>query len=477
MKKILSLLLCLLLIASMAACAGNDSEQTPTGTDNATTTPNAAAEGEFKVGFGRVCITPALGVSLQGYANPGERLATTVMDDLYATCIAFQDAEGNQALIFTIDNIRTEPKIANSVRRAIEKELGVPEANIFYCATHSHNTQDSGAYDAKGVGLEAARMALEDLAPAKMYMTNDQTEGLNFVRHYVMDDESVVGDNYGIEKGKKYVGHTTEVDNEFQILKFTREGKKDIVMMNWQAHPVAASSGGKSTGISADYVGACRSTIEAKLDCLFSYHNGAAGNISTSTRISSEKVAETFNETGKLLANDAYNALKNVVEVEPGLIRTNNSVFTGKIRQTTPEFLAGVTAFQDVLASGGSVDEAIIASNYQVHSVYAISAANSRKAMGETNDINLYTMTIGKIAFIGVEYEMFDTNGMFVKENSPYEMTFVLGYCNGKGGYIPSAYAYEHGCYEMDNGYYEAGTGELLADEYVKLLNELFNGQ
>lgn len=467
MKKLLSVILCILMIVSMAACSGDAPEQTST---SPTTT---APESAFSVGFGRVCITPALGVSLQGYANPAERLATTVLDDLYVTCIAFQDEAGTQALVFTVDNIRTEPKIANSVRRAIEKELGVPESNIFYCATHSHNTQDSGAYDAKGSALEAARLALEDLAPAQMYMTTGRTENLNFVRHYIMDDGSVVGDNYGIEKGKKYVGHTTEVDNEFQLLKFTREGKKDIVMMNWQAHPVAASEGGKSTGISADYVGICRNTIEEKLDCLFSYHNGAAGNISTSTRMPSERVAASYNETGKLLANTAYNALKNLTEVEPGLIQTNNSVFTGKIRQTTPEFLAGISAFQDVIANGGTVEQAIIASNYTVHSVYAISAANNRKTMGETNDINLYTLSIGSIAFVGAEYEMFDTNGMFIKENSPYEMTFILGYCNGKNGYIPSAYAYEYGCYEMDNGYYEAGTGELLADEYLKLLNEM----
>lgn len=477
MKRILCTILCLLMVFSMAACGG---EQPASTTAPATTEPQAQ-EGAFSVGFGRVCITPPMGVSLQGYADPDTRRADSVMDDLYVTCIAFQDANGTQALVFTVDNIRTEPKIANSVRRAIEKELGIPEANILYCATHSHNTQDSGAYDAKGTALEAAKQAIADLKPAKMYIGTGETQNLNFVRHYVMEDangeKSYVGDNYGYVEGKTYIGHTTEVDNQFQLLKFTREGGKDIVMMNWQAHPVAASNGGKSTAISADYIGTCRTTMEEKLDCLFSFHNGAAGNISTYSRISSEVVAKTFNETGKQLANYAYNALDKVTEIEPGLIQVNHSVFTGKIRETTPEFLAGITPFQNVLASGGSLKDAIIASGGHVNSVYAISAAGNRKSMGETHDINLFTLSIGNIAFAGAEYEMFDTNGMFIKENSPYEMTFILGYCNGKNGYIPSAYAYEYGCYEMDNGYYEAGTGELLADEYLRLLSEMYNAQ
>jgi len=477
MKRILSLALCILILLSFAACSGGTPEQTGT----STTPTTGAQEAAFSVGYGRVCITPPLGVSLQGYADPDSRRATTVLDDLFVTCIAFQDAEGTQALIFTVDSIRTEPKIANSVRRAIEKELGIPEANIFYCATHSHNTQDSGAYDAKGTALEAAKQAIADLKPAKLYMATGKTESLNFVRHYIMVDaqgnQSFVGDNYGYAVGKTYVGHTTEADNQMQLLKITREGAKDIVMLNWQAHPTAASEGGQSTGVSADYIGALRSNMEEKLDCLFSYHNGAAGNLSTSSRIAGEAVAKTYNETGKQLATAAVRALNNVTEIEPGLIKVNHSVFTGKIRGTTPEFLAGIAPFQDVLAKGGSIMDAIIASGGHVNSVYAISAAGVRKNMGETNDINLYTMSIGNIAFVGTEYEMFDTNGMFIKENSPYEMTFILGYCNGKGGYIPSAYAYEHGCYEMDNGYYEAGTGELTADEYVRLLNEMYNGK
>ena len=68
---------------------------------------------------------------------------------------------------------------------------------------------------------------------------------------------------------------------------------------------------------------------------------------------------------------------------------------------------------------------------------------------------------------------MFDDSGLSIKENSPYEMTFILGYSNGRYGYFPSAPCVEHGCYEWECGYYEAGTAEILVDEYLNLLNSL----
>jgi len=155
----------------------------------------------------------------------------------------------------------------------------------------------------------------------------------------------------------------------------------------------------------------------------------------------------------------------------------HNAYSTPRKEPDVPEFLAGIVAFRDVYDRGGSTKEAILASGGKVNSIYAISAANVRKSMGDTDEIDLYTIGIGDIAFIGAEYEMFDTNGVFIKENSPYEMTFVLCYCNDGHSYIPSAIGFELGCYESDTSYYEAGTGELLANEYVRILNELYSGK
>ena len=68
---------------------------------------------------------------------------------------------------------------------------------------------------------------------------------------------------------------------------------------------------------------------------------------------------------------------------------------------------------------------------------------------------------------------MFDTNGMEVKQASPFKMTFMCAYTNGGNGYIPSSYAFSRGGYEVDTTRYVQGTGEALANELIRLLNTL----
>ncbi len=66
-----------------------------------------------------------------------------------------------------------------------------------------------------------------------------------------------------------------------------------------------------------------------------------------------------------------------------------------------------------------------------------------------------------------------DTQGMFIKDNSPFKMTFIMGYANDMNFYMPSELSFENGCYEVDNSYYIKGTAEALADRYVAMLNAL----
>ena len=70
---------------------------------------------------------------------------------------------------------------------------------------------------------------------------------------------------------------------------------------------------------------------------------------------------------------------------------------------------------------------------------------------------------------------MFDTNGTFIKENSPKKMTIVATCANGGNGYFPSEIAWEHGGYEPDTTRYVRGSAENLANIYVDLLTQLSN--
>jgi len=69
---------------------------------------------------------------------------------------------------------------------------------------------------------------------------------------------------------------------------------------------------------------------------------------------------------------------------------------------------------------------------------------------------------------------MFDTNGMEIKSASKFKMTFVLECFHGGYGYMPSELAFGHGSYETNTCKYQPGIGEQLAQEYIKLLDQLY---
>ena len=71
-------------------------------------------------------------------------------------------------------------------------------------------------------------------------------------------------------------------------------------------------------------------------------------------------------------------------------------------------------------------------------------------------------------------YELFDTNGMQMKENSPFTRTFIVGYSwPSYVGYIPSAEGFANGGYEADNCTFVAGTAEGMVEQYLNMLEDM----
>ena len=184
----------------------------------------------YKVGYSRVDISPTEPVPLMGYGNPIRRISGPVLDPLYATCVAIGDEEGNTILMIGVDS--TVPNYTGYIREEVSKATGVPEERIVINVTHTHSAPD---LDAKHPGVDAykpiykegcvkaAVEAFKDMQPANLSYGSIETEGLNFVRHYRMDDGSFGGDNFGDWENHYAVANATEVDKTMHLLKFNRE--------------------------------------------------------------------------------------------------------------------------------------------------------------------------------------------------------------------------------------------------------------
>lgn len=426
MKKILSLLLVLVLVLGLCACGGGGSK-TPKG---------------LTVGYGRADITPKLSVGLHGYGDVGKRMSKGVLNKLYATCIALTDETGNTILLYTVDLIGLRPSLMEKFRPGVVEATGVPADNIFAAGTHTHSgpSPDAGGtyWDEEFAPamIEAAKAAMADRAPFQVKAGKTYTEGMNFVRHYTTTSGTVIGDNFGsVKESGERTGHTTQADNEMQLIHFVREDKKDIIMVNWQAHAKTASTGDTAEGratremLSSDYIGSCRDYLEGKNDdLLFAFFLGAAGNLNTYSKIKSENATSPmqYDQFGQKLAGYIEEAMPNLTD------------------RGQPQVKNAATSYPAKQPTGG------------------------------TTDFEVRAAVFGEIGFVAVPYEMFDTEGMTIKKESPCDVTFVMTVANGHVGYMPSDYAFDYiNCYEVRASRYVRGTTEGFVKVLLENLNTL----
>ena len=471
MKRIFSLFLTIAIILTLVACAAEQTSTIPTSTAEAPC---------FKAGFGYANITPKQdGLPMAGYSDG--RVSAGYMTYLEARAVAVQDEAGEILLFVTADLSFIRPKFGKQVMEKMTKALGIPEDHIILSGTHTHGSIETESLSAKGVPefnefasngmVEAARLAIEDLKPAEIYVGTAITENLNFVRRYFMDDGSFTTDNFP-GTGTKVVSHETEADPQLVMTRFVREGGKDILISNFQAHPHLE---GKFEGVSAETVGAMRDAFEAEFDVHSLHWQGAAGNLNSRSRIDGETRTKDRKEYAQLMLGYAKPVFESMTKVNSGPIEVASYDYVAIIDHSRDHLLDAARQVTDFYKAGNNAEACKPLAN-------ELGLVGYHQAMrivwnyenGESFDAKLIAWSFGDVSGIVTEYELFDTAGMYIKENSPFEQTFIVGYSYpGTGSYIPDAAAYANGGYERDSCRYISGTSEEMCDIYLDLLNQM----
>jgi hypothetical protein len=79
------------------------------------------------------------------------------------------------------------------------------------------------------------------------------------------------------------------------------------------------------------------------------------------------------------------------------------------------------------------------------------------------------------VAIVSLPGEVFVELGIYIKERSPYPSTMVLELTNGSVDYIPDRKAFVEGNYEAVSARCAPGSGELLVERVLEILNEMQN--
>ena len=495
MKKIICLILVFLMIFSLASCTNiinpspDDSEETeakdpvtnetegeeeedttteePTTEEPTTeeaTTEEATTEdpfadkesapeydGVFQTGYAREVITPS--VPTGDYTKIG--------DDLYATCLAVYDGE-KTALFISLDLKSLMPNYCDSVKNKVNAATKVPLDNIFVSVTHTHSTIEIGdnqvwAFNVYNKVSNAAKAAIKDLSDTEMFIGVGSTPGAAFVRRYINSD----GTMCSLYPAENTIGSVGEADDSLQVVRFVRDDKKDVVLTNWQGH-LAHAVNEYPEAISADITHYLRRDIEAADDdALVIFFSGASGNLNLSAPTEASRVYSGYEEVAKAIAKETLRVLGGkLTKISSGKIIIEKETYAAQNKQETAE---------EVAAAQGRLDRHEGSSHEQIRDRYIV--ARNKEA---TSDLRIAAVSLGDLALITAPYEMFDNNGVQIKEGSPFKMTVIITNSDGAWAYMPSIEAWEtYGGYETWATYFAPGVAEKLVARFLYLLDEV----
>ena len=443
----------------------------------------------LKIGYARVNITPPMGVNIAGYFV--ERIADGVLDELEACAVAVGDGK-NTAIIMTIDHCGLLKVFLDEWRDRISKATGIPAEAIYIHSTHTHQgpvlmknhsnplTQQYETFLGTRV-VDVAKFALEDMTDAKMGIGVGEAKNVAFIRRYRMKD-GTAKTNPGVNN-PDIVAPIGVTDERVSVVRFDREGKETVVLVNFANHPDVV--GGNK--ISADWPGMTRRFVEKAIDntkCIF--FNGAQGDVN---HVNVHPKAGDFND----MFNDfdgcsrGYGHARHIARVVTGAVLSvydkveymdaEEVKFSQKIveipsNKPTPEELPLAHKYNDLHNAGR--DEEIPFKAMMLTTVVAEAARMVRlENAPDTFPMLFSAVSFGDVAMFGIPGEPFNGVGRALKESEGWRMVIPTCNTNAKEGYFPMMDSYEEGGYEARSSNFKAGVAERIIDEGKVILADM----
>ena len=447
---------------------------------------------EIRAGFARECITPPLGDPISGYYI--QRFTKGVIDDLYATAVAFDDGK-NKSVVIAVDVIMIKVDMCNEYRKFIADYCGIPFECVFINASHTHTGPMLGKdfaselYGSKhyeeflGIKMrDAAAYALADLQPAKMYSARGEAKNISFIRRYRMKDGSVQT-NPGVNNPN--IDHALGTPNEtVKLLKLVRECAEDIYIVNFGTHPDTV--GGDY--ISADYPGYVCSTVEGAIPdvkCMFLLApQGDVNHVNTNpTEGFKNGLHDTFDgcprgiEHAKYMGRVIAGAVLQICDKADAVTSGDVKYIEKTVVIPSNQDNGRLEEAKKIVELHESGREAEI--GYDAMELTTVVAEAHRIVELENGPESFsYAITaikIGDMAFVGIPGEPFTELANRIYEASPFAETILCCCTNGGDTYFPASSAYDEGGYEARTSRLKKGGDNIVVNGVLDMLNELKN--
>jgi hypothetical protein len=403
-----------------------------------------------------------------GGIGPGK--ATGQEGELRAVAVVVEKPKGEpgagKVAIVACDVLFVERDFIDRALARIEKSTGIPPSAVLVNATHTHHAPTTSTIH----GYEREQgfvKRVEDAIVLAVESANAEREEASML--YKLGEETTVGANsrvlladntiFWIGKMDDAVRHTGPFDPQLPVLAFRDPANKlRALLFNHSTHTI----GTRQPGVrSPSFYGLAAQELEAELGCPVEFLEGASGSTHNITPVP----VDTAIVRMKKAVTDALAAAEPQAATRVASIKRT---FEFKVR-TFDEAVEDEKVSSYCRKRAPDHAEPII-------EVFRNMRRVLKQEQGKTRETFLQVIALGDVAIVGVPAEYFTIFGVDIKRRSPFKHTIVAELANDWIGYLPNLEGHQFGGYQTWMGlhsYAEVGTGERVADEAVKMLEEL----
>ncbi len=437
----------------------------------------------FRIGYAQEIYTPPTGVGLAGYFN--ERPNVGMYDDLYAKALVVESA-GRKFGFLTFDLCSIFKPMFDELEKRIVARFGrdVHDALII-SATHTHtgpllpaNAEELAKADERlkyafeetvAAGVRALERALLNLLPGELEVGSVYNNPYGFVRRYWMKDGTLLTNpgwrNAQIDKPE------CDFDRTIGILKVVQNGRVAAIMCNIANH--GDTIGGNL--VSADWYGRFAQEVQHALKTSLPVLvvDDASGDINhfdfrQDIHQSSFAEATRIGRGYAAIVLDALDKLEPLTEAE---VTVHNSVMTVPHRQITPEELAAakhtLATVPDIKKEGDFESQDLANKVPAALRYFAQRVIDCHEKSVPSHDCRITAIGLGRqIAFVSLPGEPFNGIARAIREQSPFQYTFIIELAQAVSGYVPMPECFPRGGYEVQAGVDSAA--QNAATEIIK---------
>ena len=454
-------------------------------------------------GVARRCTNPPPNIAHGGWGAQKHEQAEGIDMDLWVTALALSD-QRTTAIILDLDIQILTNQRADQIRLAVSKATGIQVQGIRASATHTH----SGPVPYKSwieKGYEMVGPWFDDLARWSGEAAVESLASLQPIRLRAGRGQCHINTNRraATPSGERFLGINPygPCDHEVLVVRLdSMDGDPLATLVNYACHPTIM--GPPNRLITPDYPGAMKRVVEQAIGgkCLFL--QGSAGDQGPLQGFQAD--AKVYRDFGAILGHEVAKvalSLDNIPsktqfrEIIPsgaplGIydsefgtvsslpLRVLDKEIPVPLREGLPERKVATEKLEfwqsKLKLAREKGDQSAI-----TEAIYMARRADIQLRMaddfgGKTSaGVRTHIITFGDVALVGCNIEPFCETGMAIKRHSPFPITFMSGYTNGRMAYMATAEEWPKGGYEVENSPFGQPAAEVLTNQILGTLKTL----